>query len=198
MRICAIIQAVLGTCWTRWDGWCGTLISISTLLLSCSAGLAVKLVVTFLIEDAVIIGLLEGEPLTVLHLIALKDAFFKRGDSKRVNKDSLALECAMTFPGWTFSLATDAVWAGLDSWRIYTLGAVVEKHTELKGWLPGPPIAILVLGTELVTPFGILSHFEVKGIFLALAVHVAFPGLRDVHLSVLEFGNLIARNKIQN
>ena len=78
-----------------------TLISISTLLFSCSAGLAVKLVIALLIEDAVIVGLLEGEPLAVLHLIALKDAFFKRGDGKRVNKDSLALECAMTFSGWT-------------------------------------------------------------------------------------------------
>ena len=65
------------------------------------------------------------------------------------------------------ALATDAVRAGFDSGRIYAnLGAVVEKHTELKGWLPGPPIAILVLATKLVTPFGILSHFEVKGIFL--------------------------------
>ena len=65
------------------------------------------------------------------------------------------------------SLATDAVGAGLNGRRIYAnLGAVVEKHAELKGWLPGPPVAILVLATELVTPFGILSHFEVKGIFL--------------------------------
>ena len=65
------------------------------------------------------------------------------------------------------SLAADAVGAGLDSGRIYAnLGAVVKKHTELKGRLPGPPVAILVLATELVTPFGILSHFEVKGIFL--------------------------------
>jgi len=199
MRIYAIIQAVLGTCGTCWDRWCGTLISISTLLLSCSAGLAVKLVIALLIEDAVIVGLLEGEPLAVLHLIALKDAFFERGDGKRVNKDSFALKCAMTFSGWTFSLATDAVGAGLNGRRIYAnLGAVVKKHTELEGWLPGPPVAILVLATELVTPFGILSHFEVKGIFLALAIHVALPGLRDVHLSVLDFGNLIARDKIQN
>ena len=64
-------------------------------------------------------------------------------------------------------LATDAVGAGLNSRRIYAcLCAVLKKHAELKGWLPGPPVAILVLATELVTPFGILSHFEVKGIFL--------------------------------
>ena len=121
------------------------------------------------------------------------------------------------------SLATDAVRAGLNGRRIYAiLGAVVKKHTELKGRLPGPPVAILVLATELVTPFGILSHFEVKGIFLgeksslilatqnfvislgiifsylALAVHVAFPGLRDVHLPILDFGNLYWVRKIQH
>ena len=35
-----------------------TLISIGTLLFPCGAGLAVKLVVAFLVEDAVIVGLL--------------------------------------------------------------------------------------------------------------------------------------------
>ena len=120
-------------------------------------------------------------------------------------------------------LPTNAVGAGLNGRRIYAnLGAVVKKHTELKGRLPGPPVAILVLATELVTPFGILSHFEVKGIFLweksslilgtqnfvislgiifsylALAVHVAFPGLRDVHLPILDFGNLYWVRKIQH
>ena len=32
---------------------------------------------------------------------------------------------------------------------------------------------------------------------LALAIHVALPGLRDVHLSVLDFGNLYWVRKIQ-
>ena len=74
---------------------------MGTFLLSTCTGLAIKLVIALLIEDAVIVSLLEGEPLAVLHFIALKDAFFKRWDGKRVNKDSLALECAMTFPSWT-------------------------------------------------------------------------------------------------
>ena len=78
-----------------------TLISIGTLLFPCGTGLAVKLAVAFLVEDAVIVGLLKGEPLAVLHLIALQNAFLKRGDGKRVNKVSLALECAMTFSGRT-------------------------------------------------------------------------------------------------
>ena len=64
-------------------------------------------------------------------------------------------------------LATDAVGAGLNSRRIYAyLCAVVKEHAELKGRLPGPPIALLVFAAELVTPFGIFSHFEVDGIFL--------------------------------
>ena len=64
-------------------------------------------------------------------------------------------------------LAADAFGAGLNSRRIHAyLCAVVEEHAELKGRLPGPPIALLILAAELVTPFGILSHFEVKGIFL--------------------------------
>ena len=55
---------------------------MSTLLLSCSAGLTVKLVIALFIEDAVIIGLLKGKPLAVLHLIALRNAFLKSGDGK--------------------------------------------------------------------------------------------------------------------
>ena len=42
----------------------------------------------------------------------------------------------------------------------------MKEHAELKGWFPGPPIALQVLAAELVTPFGVLSHFEVEGIFL--------------------------------
>ena len=74
---------------------------MGTFLLSTCTCLAIKLVIALLIEDAVIVGLLEGEPLAVLHLIALQDAFLKRGDGKRVDEVSLALECAMTFSGRT-------------------------------------------------------------------------------------------------
>ena len=42
----------------------------------------------------------------------------------------------------------------------------MKEHAELKSWFPGPPIALQVLAAELVTPFGVLSHFEVEGIFL--------------------------------
>ena len=70
-----------------------------TFLLPSSTSLAVKLVIALFVEDAVIIGLLEGKPLAVLNLITFLDAFFKSGDGKRVDKVSLALEGAMTFSG---------------------------------------------------------------------------------------------------
>ena len=72
-----------------------------TFLLPSSTSLTVKLVIALLIEDAVIIGLLEGKPLAVLDLITLFDAFLKGGDGKRVDKVSLALECTVTFSGRT-------------------------------------------------------------------------------------------------
>ena len=77
------------------------MVSMGTFLLPGSTSLTVKLVIALLVEDAVIIGLLEGKPLAVLDLIALFNAFLKGGDGKRVNKVSLALEGAMTFSGWT-------------------------------------------------------------------------------------------------
>ena len=55
---------------------------MGTFLLSASTSLAVKLVIALLIEDAVIIGLLKGEPQAVLHLIALRNAFLESGDGK--------------------------------------------------------------------------------------------------------------------
>ena len=55
---------------------------MGTFLLSASTSLAVKLVIALLVEDTVIIGLFKGEPLAVLHLIALFNAFLKGGDGK--------------------------------------------------------------------------------------------------------------------
>ena len=64
-------------------------------------------------------------------------------------------------------LATDALGTGLDSRRINALlCAVGVDHAELKGWLPGPPGAVLVLAAELVARLSIFSLFEVEGIFL--------------------------------
>ena len=51
-------------------------------LLSTGTCLAVKLVVALLIEDAVIICLLEGEPLAVLNVIALFNAELKGFNGK--------------------------------------------------------------------------------------------------------------------
>ena len=58
------------------------MVSMGTFLLPSSTSLTVKLVVAPLIQDAVIIGLLEGKPLAVLDLIALFNAFLKGGNGK--------------------------------------------------------------------------------------------------------------------
>ena len=58
------------------------LVPMGTFLLSASTSLTVKLVVAFLIEDAVIICLLEGEPLAVLNVIALFNAELKGFNGK--------------------------------------------------------------------------------------------------------------------
>ena len=75
--------------------------SIGTFGLSGSTSLAVKLVIALLIEDAVIIGLLKGEPRAVLYLATFFYAALKGGNGKGVNKVSLALESAMTLSGRT-------------------------------------------------------------------------------------------------
>ena len=58
------------------------MVSMGTFLLPSSTSLTVKLVIALLVEDAVIIGLLEGKPLAVLDLIALFNAFLEGGNSK--------------------------------------------------------------------------------------------------------------------
>ena len=115
-------------------------------------------------------------------------------------------------------LSTDAVRARLNSrWIDAIICAVDKEHAELKNWLPWPPIALVILATKLVTPFGILSHFEVNGIFLwecqyawvsptisnklnfdstnlTLAIYIALICLRDVHhLLILSFSVLYKR-----
>ena len=55
---------------------------MGTFLLPGSTSLTVKLIVAPLIQDAVVVGLLQGEPLAVLHLVALFDAFLEGGDGK--------------------------------------------------------------------------------------------------------------------
>ena len=55
---------------------------MGTFLLPSSTSLTVKLVIALLVEDAVIIGLLEGKPLAVLNLVALFNAFLEGGNGK--------------------------------------------------------------------------------------------------------------------
>ena len=53
-----------------------------TLLLSGCTSLTVKLIITLLVEDAMVIGFLKGKPLAVENLIALCNAFLKGGNGK--------------------------------------------------------------------------------------------------------------------
>ena len=119
--------------------------------------------------------------------------------------------------------STDALRAWLNCRGVDAyFSAIGKEHAELKGWLPWPPIAFLILATELMTPFRILSYFEVEGIFLkykcyffikkptiythfnsndnrkvptdlTLPVDVALLGLGDVHLSAFCHWDLAGR-----
>ena len=63
--------------------------------------------------------------------------------------------------------ATDALWTRFNCGRFNTLlGAVGKEHAELKCWLPRPPVAFIILETELVTVYIVLSHSEVNGVLL--------------------------------
>ena len=53
------------------------MISAGTVLLPSCACLTVKLVIALFINNAVIVGLFEGEPLAVLILIAFLNAFLQ-------------------------------------------------------------------------------------------------------------------------
>ena len=70
---------------------------MGTFLLSICTGLAIKLIIALLVENAVIICLFKGKPLTILHIIALCNAFLKCANGKGVYKNTLALECPVAF-----------------------------------------------------------------------------------------------------
>ena len=55
---------------------------MGTFLLSGSTSFAVKLVMALLVENAVIIFLLEGEPLAIHDLVALFNAFLEGSDGE--------------------------------------------------------------------------------------------------------------------
>ena len=64
-------------------------------------------------------------------------------------------------------MATNAFGAWINEWWVdIGLCAIDKEHAELEVWLPGPPVALVVLAAELVTPLGVLGVFEVDGIFL--------------------------------
>ena len=63
-------------------------------------------------------------------------------------------------------MATNAFGAWIKEWRVDTgLCAIDKEHAEVEFWLPGPPVALVILA-ELVTPLGVFGVFEVNRIFL--------------------------------
>ena len=74
---------------------------MSTVLLPSRACLTVKLVIALFVKNAVIEGLLDGEPLAVQVGIALLYAFLQGSDFVGVHNVTLALEATVTFTRWT-------------------------------------------------------------------------------------------------
>ena len=66
-----------------------------------SACLAVKAVVALLVEDAVVVVLLQGEPFAIWVSVAFLNASFKSWDVKGIYDVALALETAVTLSGRT-------------------------------------------------------------------------------------------------
>ena len=77
------------------------MISMSTVPLPSCACLTVKLVIALFVKNAVIEGLLEGEPLAVQVGIALLYAFLQGSDFVGVNNVTLALEAPVALSRWT-------------------------------------------------------------------------------------------------
>ena len=66
-----------------------------------SACLAVKAVVALLVEDAVVVVLLQGEPLAVRVGVAFLNASLQSGDVEGIYDIALALDAAVTLSGRT-------------------------------------------------------------------------------------------------
>ena len=77
------------------------MISMGTVPFPSSACLAVKAVVALLVEDAVIMVLLQGEPFAIWVSVAFLNASFKSWDVKGIYDVALALETAVTLSGRT-------------------------------------------------------------------------------------------------
>ena len=74
---------------------------MSTVPLPSCTCLAVKSVVALLVEDAVVVVLLQGEPFAIWVGVAFLNASLQRWDVKGVYDVALALETAVTLSGRT-------------------------------------------------------------------------------------------------
>ena len=74
---------------------------MGTVPLPSRACLTIKAVVALLIEDAVVVVLLQGEPFTIRVGVAFLNASLQGGDVEGVYDVALALEAAVTLSGRT-------------------------------------------------------------------------------------------------
>ena len=76
-----------------------TMVSSRALPLASGTGFAFKLRLTTFVENAVIVGLFEGEIHALSNITAGLQAVLEVLNFKGINEDVLALECPMTFTG---------------------------------------------------------------------------------------------------
>ena len=74
---------------------------MGTVPLPSRACLAVKAVVALLVEDAVVVVLLQGEPLAIGVVVAFLNASLQSWDVEGIYDVALALEAAVTLTGRT-------------------------------------------------------------------------------------------------
>ena len=74
---------------------------MGTVPLPSGACLAVKAVVALLVEDAVVVVLLQGEPLAIGVVVAFLNASLQGWDVEGIYDVALALEAAVTLTGRT-------------------------------------------------------------------------------------------------
>ena len=102
-----------------------TMVSSRALPLASGTGFAFKLRLTTFVENAVIVGLFEGEPHALGNVAAGLEAVLEMINFEGIDENAFTLECPMTFTGRT---------AGIEiQWK-----KALEKKTNKGIWIEGP------------------------------------------------------------
>ena len=173
-----------------WMLWL-TLIASRAVLLSSPTGVAFFRFKAILVEDTVILGLLQCVVLAEMVVAATLDAVLQVPSLQNVGvyKMPLTFLGAMTFSPWAaarrrmkgnsekihvsyvFSplLSTDAM-GTLCSVGVTGFCAVCIEDAHCVGWLPSPPLTVLLLAAKLVAGLGIWPMFKINRILLELKI----------------------------